>query len=78
MNARPMSTFRQFWSIENFRSWLPYSWTAIRVCIVDQVGEFPFDRRSGEGLARQSSMPWAWRVYVCRARDRRSMLTVAI
>jgi hypothetical protein len=77
MKSRPMLTFRQFWSVENFR-WLSYPWTAISWCIVHQVGEFPFDRRSGEGVALQSSMPWAWRVYVCRARDRRSMLTVAI
>jgi hypothetical protein len=78
MNARPMITFRKFWSVENSRSRLSYPCTATRVCIAHQVGGFPFDRGSGEGVARQSSVPWAWRVSVCRAGDRRSMLTVAI
>jgi hypothetical protein len=68
MNSQPTIPFRQFRSVDNFRSWPSYPWIAISLCIAHQVGEFRFDRRSGEGFALQSSMPWAWRVYVCRAK----------
>jgi hypothetical protein len=77
MNSRPTFSFRQFWSVDNFRSWLSDPWIAISLCMAHQVGEFRFDRRSGEGAARQSSMPRARREYACRARDRRSTVTVA-
>jgi hypothetical protein len=70
MNSRPMCTFRQFWSVENFRSWLSYSCTAISVSIVHQVGEYLFDRQSGEGVALQSSMPRVRRVRACRSMQR--------
>jgi hypothetical protein len=74
MNSQPTITFRQFRSVDNFRSWPSYPWIAISLCIAHQVGEFRFDRRSGEGFALQSSMPRARRV---RA-DRCSAATAAI
>jgi hypothetical protein len=57
MNSQPTITFRQFRSVDNFRSWPSYPWIAISLCIAHQVGEFLFDRQSGEGFALQSSMP---------------------
>jgi hypothetical protein len=57
MNSRPTFTFRQFRSVDNFRSWPSNPWIAISLCIAHQVGEFRFDRRSGEGVALQSSVP---------------------
>jgi hypothetical protein len=70
MNLRPAFTFRQFQSVDNFRSWLSYQWTAISLCTAHQVGEFRFDRRSGEGFALQSSTPRARRVRACRSMQR--------
>ena len=78
MNSCLMISCRQFRSVDNFSSWPSYPWIAISLCIAHQVGEFRFDRQSGEGVALQSSMPRARRVYACRARDRRSPVTVAI
>jgi hypothetical protein len=70
MNSQPTITFRQFRSVDNFRSWPSYPWIAISLCIAHQVGELRFDRRSGEGFALQSSMPRARRVRACRSMQR--------
>jgi len=78
MNSQPTITFRQFRSVDNFRSWPSYPWIAISLCIAHQVGEFRFDRRPGEGVALQSSVPGVRRGYACRTSDRRSAVTVAI
>jgi hypothetical protein len=48
------------------------------LCIAHQVGEFRFDRQSGEGVELQSSMPKG-AASVCLPREgRRSTVTVAI
>ena len=78
MNSQPTITFRQFRSVDNFRSWPSYPWIAISLCIAHQVGEFRFDRRPGEGVELQSSMLRVRRGYACRTSDRRSAVTVAI
>jgi hypothetical protein len=57
MNSRLMISCRQFRSVDNFSSWPSAPWIAISLCIAHQVGEFRFDRQSGEGVALQSSMP---------------------
>ena len=69
---------RQFRSLDNFSSWPSYPRLAISLCIAQQVSESSFAKQSGEGVALQSSMPnSAAPVYVFRAGDRRSTVTVA-
>jgi hypothetical protein len=79
MSSRLMMSFRQFRSVDNFSSWPSYPWIATSLCIAQRVGEFSFTGNPEKGVALQSSITNGTAPgYACRARDRRSTVTVAI